>query len=61
MYWWRKAAEQGYAYAQFSLGVCYDDGTGVTKDKSQAVYWYRKASDQGLAKAKKMLELLGEK
>ena len=54
-------AQGGDAVAQFVLGYCYHDGTGVTQDKSQAVYWYRKASDQGLAKAKKMLELLGEK
>src|SRR6266496_1681980 len=26
--WYRKAAEQNYAKAQFNLGVCYDEGAG---------------------------------
>ena len=30
--WYRKAAEQNDAKAQFNLGVCYDDGQGVAKD-----------------------------
>lgn len=29
MKWYRKAAEQGYAYAQNSLGRCYENGKGV--------------------------------
>lgn len=47
--WYRKAADKGYAKAQYSLGLCYGDGKGVSHDDSQAVYWYRKAADQGLA------------
>src|SRR6266581_2841069 len=43
----RKAAAQGYAPAQNSIGVCYDNGEGVTKDESEAVNWYRKAALQG--------------
>ena len=31
----RKVAEQGYAGAQFNLGICYNEGHGVTKDYSQ--------------------------
>ena len=30
--WFRKAAEQGYAQAQYKLGVMYDEGLGVTQD-----------------------------
>src|SRR5206468_6802374 len=30
--WFRKAAEQNYAFAQFMLGACYHDGQGVTKN-----------------------------
>ena len=45
--WYRKAAEQGYAAAQYSLGFCYDFGKGVTRDEQEAVKWYRKAADQG--------------
>ncbi len=49
VYWYRKAAEQGDAAAQYNLGVRYANGRGVAKDDVQAVYWYRKAAEQGLA------------
>ena len=38
-------------YIQFSLGKCYYNGIGVTKDESKAVEWYKKAAEQGLAAA----------
>ncbi len=47
----RKAAEQGLATAQFNLGVCYDYGKGVSQDYNEAVKWYRKAAEQGHASA----------
>lgn len=43
----RKAAERGYAPAQFYFGQCYADGKGVPKDREQAVHWCRKAAEQG--------------
>jgi len=49
--WYRKAAEQGDADAQFNLGVMYDEGHGVLQDDAEAVKWYRKAAEQGNAKA----------
>ncbi len=55
VYWYRKAAEQGDAAAQYNLGVHYDDGKGVTEDDAQAVYWYRKAAEQGDAAAQNLL------
>ncbi len=30
--WYRKAAEQGHAYAQFNLGYMYRFGQGVPQD-----------------------------
>src|SRR5437660_956777 len=47
----QKAAEQGYANAQYNLGWCYDNGTGVEKDEQKAVEWYQKAAEQGYANA----------
>ena len=47
VYWYTKAAEQGYPKAQFNLALMYDDGKGVTQDYKQAVYWYTKAAEQG--------------
>ena len=47
MAWFRKAAEQGEAIAQYNLGVMYNTGRGVAQDDKQAVAWYRKAAEQG--------------
>ena len=49
--WFRKAAEQGYAAAQFNLGYCYDEGQGVEQNYEEAVKWYRLAAEQGNAAA----------
>jgi TPR repeat protein len=35
--WFRKAAEQGYAIAQNSLGFCYANGVGVAKDAAEGL------------------------
>ncbi len=51
MKWFRKAAEQGLAIAQFNLGVMYDEGRGAPQDYAEAVKWYRKAAEQGDARA----------
>ncbi|MDB4723205.1 sel1 repeat family protein [Akkermansiaceae bacterium] len=53
--WYRKAADQGNATAQYNLGLSYDYGEGVEKDAEEAVKWYRKAADQGIAAAQKNL------
>ena len=55
VFWYRKAAEQGFAKAQYNLGCCYYNGDGVPVNKSEAVNWYRKAAEQGLAEAQNML------
>lgn len=49
--WYRHAAEQGFALAQFKLGGLYDFGRGVPQDFEEAVKWYRLAAEQGLALA----------
>ena len=46
-YWTKKAAEQGLARAQSSLGSHYDQGSGVEQSYSEAIYWYEKAAEQG--------------
>ena len=47
----RKRAIAGDAKAQYSLGVAYANGYGVSEDKSEAMRWWRKAADQGYIKA----------
>ncbi|MCK9681056.1 tetratricopeptide repeat protein, partial [Haemophilus influenzae] len=44
---WLPMAEQGYAKAQFNLGVMYAKGQGVKQDDFEAVKWFRKAAEQG--------------
>ncbi|WP_223934153.1 tetratricopeptide repeat protein, partial [Aeromonas caviae] len=53
--WYRAAAEQGFAAAQFHLGVMYTKGQGVAKDYSQAVAWSRLAAEQGHVQAQYFL------
>ncbi|MBQ7856070.1 MAG: sel1 repeat family protein [Alistipes sp.] len=53
----RRAAERGYAKAQFRLGYCYAKGNGLEKDNYQAVKWYHKAAEQGHATAQYNLGL----
>ena len=49
--WFRKAAAQGNADAQYNLGVMYSNGQGVKQDYKKAVEWFRKAAAQGNADA----------
>ncbi len=44
MKWYRKAAEQGYADAQYNIGYMYKNGKGVEQDKAKSFSWYRKAA-----------------
>jgi TPR repeat protein len=45
--WFRKAAEQNLADAQYILGVCYDSGEGVAKDEIEAYKWWLLAAGHG--------------
>ena len=45
--WYLKAAKQGYASTQFSLGYMYANGEGVAEDNAEAVRWYHKGAEQG--------------
>ena len=44
--WYRKAADQGYALAQFSLGGMYYSGRGVPQDYIQAHMWWNLAASR---------------
>ena len=47
MRWYRLAAEQGDATAQFNLGVMYGNGLGVLKDSVLAHMWFNIAGANG--------------
>ena len=49
--WYRKAADQGIAYAQYALGVSYAKGQGIPQSYIEAIRWFRKAADQGDARS----------
>lgn len=55
-----EAAEQGNAYAQYSIGYCYEKGTGTNQAYRMAVEWYKKAAEQGYADAQVNLGLCYE-
>ena len=47
VYWYRLAADQGLAGAQFNLGVMYSEGQGVPQNDAEAVRWHRLAAQAG--------------
>ena len=58
---WKPLAEQGYASAQYNLGLMYDKGQGVPQIYDTAVNWYRIAAEQGNALAQFNLGVMYEK
>ena len=58
--WVRKAAEQGFARAQYDLGLMYQFGRGVERSNEKAVEWYLKAAEQGYADAQGLLGVMYE-
>lgn len=55
--YYRLAAEQGHAYGQRNLGLCYQDGLGVPRDAVEGIRWLRKAADRGFVPAQLSLVL----
>ncbi len=49
--WCRRAAANGFSYAQWNLGKYYEQGTGVKADLSEALKWYRLAAEDGDGRA----------
>ena len=45
--WYKLAAEQGYANAQYNLGKMYAKGQGVIQDYKEALKWYKLAAAKG--------------
>ena len=54
----RPLAEQGYASAQYNLGVMYANGEGVIQNYKEAVKWYRLAAGHGDGEAQNSLGLM---
>ena len=45
-------AKKGNVYAQYILGLCYENGIGVKEDISKAFELYERAAEQDYSKAK---------
>lgn len=56
--WYRRAAKQRYAKAQYNLALLYEDGKGVSQDYRTASNWYQQAVQGGSAEAKNNLGVL---
>lgn len=52
-YWYKKAAEQGDAEAQYQVAHMYEFGKGIKQDFSKAVRWGLKAARQKHKKAQR--------
>ncbi len=61
MKWYRLAAEQGDADAQYNLGGMYFSGHGVARNHIQAYMWVTLAAAQGNKNAVIGLEILEKK
>jgi hypothetical protein len=53
--WWTRAAEGGFAPAQFNLALAYQEGKVVARDDAKAFLWMGKAAEQGVALAQARL------
>ncbi len=54
-YYYRLAADKGYPWAYYLLGLCYRDGTGVKRNARWAKHWFAKAASNGVIEARKQL------
>ena len=55
MRWYRKATDEGYAEAEYNIGMLYANGQGVSRNLSQARLWMEKAAARGYEKARDWL------
>ena len=47
VYWYTKAAEQGYSSAQYNLALMYKYGDGIKQNKSLAKNYLKQSCSQG--------------
>ena len=59
--WYRRAAEQGLADAQYNLASIYANGDGINTDFAAAYLWFTLAAGQGDADAERGLEVIGRR
>ena len=60
VYWFEKAANQGFDNSQYELGLMYATGKGVTQNYQNAIFYWQQAATHGNENAKKALQVLAE-
>ena len=58
--WYTKAAEQGFASAQYNLGLMYVMGQGVAQDYNSAHMWFNIAAANGDSDAVKGRDIVAK-
>ena len=58
-YWYRQAAKQGIADAQYRLGKLYMVGWGIQRDNVEAYVWLSLAAADKVEAAKPIVDYLG--
>jgi hypothetical protein len=58
VYWYRKAAKQGHANAQYNLGEKYARGEGVLQDNKKAYMWFNLARYNGEKNTKSAFDIM---
>lgn len=61
IYWYKKAAQNGFSDAQFAMGQFYEMGKGMEKDPYISYYWYKKAAENGHKEAKKKISIFKQR
>lgn len=56
LYWFHKAAEQEYAWAQYMIGVIFEKFYYAKNWQGKAMWWYKKAAENGDKDAKEIYE-----
>ena len=56
LHWYRMAADQGEAAAQYDVGLIYANGLGVRRDPAEARQWMDKAAAGGSDGARRWLQ-----
>lgn len=52
------AAEKKFGPAEYNLGFCYLNGSGVEKDPKRALFWWNSALSHGFQKAAEAISKL---
>lgn len=57
-YWFKKAADEGLAEAEFNYAWCLENGSGVEKNEGNALEYYGRAASKGIKEAAFILAMI---